>query len=738
MMRVWKIGSRWSETGRRDASIIDVFRRNQIIFAGDDSKHKLFNVKKGDLIAIADGTRILSIAMAVSEKAFVLTPDNCNQYIHVEPWDKFSEINFYQAVAIKVQIFDLSTPIEYVRTRTFCSIWHSETRHDILEAYEISKRKTFDIKTAVYRLLDTRGENTKLSLLGTSKSSYVIPIYQRPYSWGEIQIERFINDLFRGYWGDSEQKEIRKIPMFIGNMQLSARKYFSQYEWRQDVIDGQQRITTMFLILKYLYISYPKAFEKLGNSIRFNFLHTHVTDEENKLQFVESLHNMVVENGEEVKIANNQYYANLMLIKSNIDTIIKEYDRDHHGQFNTSDLLDYILNDIYFVVVETEATLSETISIFNTINTAGMDLNSGDLFKLRMSEYLVSRSKVVSIDEAFQHVDKLYKRIDELNIQYDKRYSILTILANYQDYIIAKYDLRKNLYRVSADRFFDQLLDGLLNIKIWDGFSKAGTDKIDLNLDDLAEFIEIQYEWDTFKFRDAEEMFARAIIRTTRYREYKNLVYLILKHYPQNYDYAYNYIKTICKLFIINSLYYDKQVNFMHRFMYGLREKIIKSSFDEIIMDINKEISESHMDRLYSRPIENFVGGYIADSDMRKNLLCRISEYLCEQKYNVPVDRMHELLFRTEFDIEHIHANADSSIVVGDIKVQNSIGNLVLLERKINRSIQDDNFTQKKQGYKYSGYSSIANICKLDCWTENEILKRKQTETENIINYLFN
>lgn len=725
-MKVWKIGSRWNKNGNPNASIIDIFRRNQIVFVGDTTKTELYNIKDDDIIAIANGTKIISIAHPIG-KAFELSKENCNEYIHIEPWDKFSHIDFINAIAIKVRILDISNPIKYVRTPTVCRIHNNSVLSAINNANNTQKQ--FDIRTSVYRLFDTRNDSTKLTLLSSSKATYVIPIYQRPYSWGEMQIERFINDLFRGYWGDDEDKTIKKLPMFIGNMQLSSKYFISDEEWKQDVIDGQQRITTMLLILKYLYISYPSIFKKHTLKIEHNFLCTHVSGEENKLHFINQLDNLDVDDS---SVTNNQYYSNLLLIKKNIETIIKE---NNSIQFNPFDFLEYILNDIYFVVVETEATLSETINIFNTINTAGMDLNSGDLFKLRMSEYLVYKRKSLSIEDAFQQVDLLYKKIDDLNLVRHKKYSILTILANYQDYIITKEILPKSLYRLGTERFFEQLFDCLLNIKTWEHFTKAKN--ISLELKDLLDFIEIQYDWDTHIPTDSEDMFARNIIKKSRYADYQNLSYLILKRYQNNYNYVYDYLKYISKLFIINSLYYEKKVNLMHTFMYELRNDILFSDFKIVISKIIKKIESSRIDELYQKyKIKDVIEGYIADSDMRKNLLCRISEYLIEKQKNVPINEMYELLFNTEYDIEHIHANADSTIKVTD-GCQNSIGNLVLLERKINRSIQDDTFTQKKVGYKNSKYYSICDIRKNEKWDEDEIRERMNQEVARIMAYLF-
>lgn len=732
-MNIWKVGSRWNESGNKNASVIDIFRRNHIVFVSDE---KLSEINEEDIIVIADGIMIIALAKVVG-KAFTLDSNNCKKFIHLEPWDKFSLEDFNGATAIKVQIQDLSIPIKYVRSPKVCRIYKKEICSQILQILQQKKKHSFDIKTSVYRLFDTRHDNQKTSLI-CPKASYIVPIFQRPYSWGEEQIERLIYDLFRGYWGDANDDCFQREPMFLGNMQLTAKYYISQDEWKQDIIDGQQRITTMFLLLKYFQIFYSTEFEKIGLNRNFDWLHTHVTGQESDLSFVQTLDDSFT-NADSLKRTNNNYFRNFLLIKNNIESILQE---NEERIFCPHDFLDYILNDIYFVVVETEATLSETIKIFNTINTAGMDLSCGDLFKIRMSEYLVMNGSCSTIDEAFKIVNALYLKIDKLNDIYNKKYSILTILANYQDYIIAstykngQQGLPKSLYRMGADRFFDQLLDGLLNIKLWENFGKIKKLDISLSIQELDDFIDIQYLWDNHTPTKREDMFARKIISTSRYAEYQNVVYIILKRYLGNVDYAYRYIRSISKFFIINSLYYDKKVNFVESLVNDVRSKVIYSNFDNIINDIDKAVKESHIDWLYGKHIKDVIGGYINDSAMRKNLLCRISEYLKECSDNVPLETMSRLLFQTDFDIEHIHANADKSINV-DINLQNSIGNLILLERRINRSIQDDIFETKKKGYENSNFHSISNILEASQWTENEIKKRKEKETKAIIKYLF-
>ncbi|WP_346208253.1 DUF262 domain-containing HNH endonuclease family protein [Caldifermentibacillus hisashii] len=74
-------------------------------------------------------------------------------------------------------------------------------------------------------------------------SSYVVPIYQRNYAWGAMQIEQLIEDI------DSSIVDSNKN-YFLGNL-IVNQKDNNLYE----VIDGQQRLTTLFLLENYLGVS---------------------------------------------------------------------------------------------------------------------------------------------------------------------------------------------------------------------------------------------------------------------------------------------------------------------------------------------------------------------------------------------------------------------------------------------------------------------------------------------------
>lgn len=75
--------------------------------------------------------------------------------------------------------------------------------------------------------------------LFSDATSYTVPIYQRNYAWEETQIEQLIRDV------EDAQSDDR-AEYFLGNLVVMKRG--NVYE----VVDGQQRLTTLYLILSHL------------------------------------------------------------------------------------------------------------------------------------------------------------------------------------------------------------------------------------------------------------------------------------------------------------------------------------------------------------------------------------------------------------------------------------------------------------------------------------------------------
>ena len=82
--------------------------------------------------------------------------------------------------------------------------------------------------------------------LDSDQIKYEIPIYQRNYAWERDEITTFIQDVFDAYKKDSEKY------YYVGTL-VSFYRGDNTYE----IIDGQQRLTTIRIILEVLELENP-------------------------------------------------------------------------------------------------------------------------------------------------------------------------------------------------------------------------------------------------------------------------------------------------------------------------------------------------------------------------------------------------------------------------------------------------------------------------------------------------
>lgn len=78
--------------------------------------------------------------------------------------------------------------------------------------------------------------------LFNGEANYAIPIYQRNYAWGEAQIGQLIRDVFDG------MEKNAGASYYIGTLVVHER-LSSEGRVEFEVIDGQQRLTTLALLL---------------------------------------------------------------------------------------------------------------------------------------------------------------------------------------------------------------------------------------------------------------------------------------------------------------------------------------------------------------------------------------------------------------------------------------------------------------------------------------------------------
>lgn len=78
---------------------------------------------------------------------------------------------------------------------------------------------------------------------------YVVPMYQRNYAWGEGEINQLIQDI-----NDYQKKNNKKRPENISTYYIGTLVVFKRHDHSFEVIDGQQRFTTLSLLANCLKV----------------------------------------------------------------------------------------------------------------------------------------------------------------------------------------------------------------------------------------------------------------------------------------------------------------------------------------------------------------------------------------------------------------------------------------------------------------------------------------------------
>lgn len=241
-------------------------------------------------------------------------------------------------------------------------------------------------------------------LLGSGKSKpFVIPEYQRPYAWTEEQVETLFEDLweFTTISGGVE----RESSYFLGSVVS-----YENENGEQEIIDGQQRITSLFLLLRAIYTKLVATPESERTAEANNFIGkieptiwrtdklTGTVDFKNILLTSRVVNNegneilrAILESGKTDENAKDNYSRNYRYFQ-------KLFDR--HSTENPLMIYQFIyavLNQAILLPI-TADTQDTALTIFSTLNDRGLPLSDADIFKAKIYNQLEVEAKKVFIE----------------------------------------------------------------------------------------------------------------------------------------------------------------------------------------------------------------------------------------------------------------------------------------------------------------------------------------------------
>ena len=206
--------------------------------------------------------------------------------------------------------------------------------------------------------------------IGTNKVLFRIPVYQRNYDWSESNCNRLLDDIY-GIMQSGDKH-------FLGTIVFMAAKSGGFALQEYIIIDGQQRLTTLMLILKALSVVAERVGDDCYHEIEEQYLHNKYCSEEFKVklkpiksdnnQFTLLLEGKIDEMDEDTHI-----YHNFMLCK-------ERFERWAERGINPSQVLDALTKLEIVEIVLTKGEDDPQV-IFESINSTGLELSNADLIR---------------------------------------------------------------------------------------------------------------------------------------------------------------------------------------------------------------------------------------------------------------------------------------------------------------------------------------------------------------------
>ncbi|AEF81428.1 conserved hypothetical protein [Leadbettera azotonutricia ZAS-9] len=227
-------------------------------------------------------------------------------------------------------------------------------------------------------------------LFSDKKSDFLIPDYQRPYAWEEEQCQTLWDDIFSFAIPDNNYENFNDNEEYF----LGSIVTYKNENDKMEIIDGQQRLTTLMLLLRAFYVKFGKMQDENSKKTRemisqciwktnaFGIadvnklkINSEVATDNDKEEFLE-----ILKNGEVKKEQKSNYAKNFRFFQEKIDQFLSEYP----AYF--AYLPARILGNCILLPIDAESQ-DTALRIFSTLNDRGLPLSDADIFKAQFYKF---------------------------------------------------------------------------------------------------------------------------------------------------------------------------------------------------------------------------------------------------------------------------------------------------------------------------------------------------------------
>ena len=567
-------------------------------------------------------------------------------------------------------------------------------------------------------------------------SKYIVDFYQRAYVWSKKHMEDLVIDLtsdfLRQWKSDYTPKDVENLdPYFMGEIILAAQ------EGRYAIIDGQQRITSLTLLLIYIKHNYSNLpnFPDINNMIYSDY-------------FGEKKFNLEIEDRLECMKAlfNNGSYTLINSDTDSVKNIVARYNdlgEVWNNKITNENIIPFtywLANKVCFSKVWTNND-DFAYMIFETMNDRGMSLTQVEMLR----SYLLA-----NIDSGENDRKKAMKQFDELITEL----KTIKLLSKSK----AEFEFFKILFRT---QYADDTTQGNAAsdfVRIGKEFHRWFKDKSkDIGLNNASDYIDFMNRL-SYYGKVYKKIFT--LIET---RDANKYLYLIV-----NSDYGF----TLQPALIMASIAYNddddtvvKKIKIVSKYITKVlswrvwnQNVISQSALEGSVYDLAKQIRGMTLGDLYDKLAQDPISlpdlSNTPSLNQQNKSKIRVLLALITAIVAVGANEPKYMLIDDDIEVEHIWADKfedhmDEFIDKGEFASRrNVIGDLLLLPKSFNASYGDKPFSEKVVQYmgqnilaqslnalKYKnnpGFLSFKEESKLDFKPYSEFKNQSITERTNL------
>lgn len=521
-----------------------------------------------------------------------------------------------------------------------------------------------------------------LEFIGASKRTFYIPVYQRNYDWKRVQCETLFKDLESLIKYPQRESHFMGTVVYVEGDSTATFRAFS-------VIDGQQRLTTIMLLLKAIADSTD------DEDIRDDIIESYLTNKRCPEELRIKLKPMKSDALNYEKLIDGQH-------KDLEDTQIRNNYNLFVELLNQSE---YSIEQIYgaiqkleIVYISLDAGKENPQLIFESLNSTGLDLTQADLIR----NFLLMGQEHENQEYFY---NKYWLRLENLLPE-------ANISEFIRDYLTLKTSNIPNMNNV-----YSCFKDYYKNL------SEISTEVLLIELTRFGEY----YSW--FKFCNSRENSINK--RLSHFQKLKSttvypFLLVLFESYYNNKEMDAETLISIMDLllsYIVRRLICDMPSN----------------ALNKVFAAIGKDFEKNNDEGYYERVVR-FLGArtgkavFPSNDNVRDNLYDRDFYKFKHAKFvfeEIEKRRTKEVVDFENLTIEHIMPqtlNPKWRIDLGDKaddihnKYLNCIGNLTLTG--YNSELSNDTFDVKKGMYKDSNVCITKELITYSAWDDNTIRKR--------------